>query len=444
MMKEDMNRYLEGAGLDGLLVLGPTSHNPAMSYFTGPVHVGWGALALRRGAPGVLYAGDMEREEAALTGYEFIPLDWPAYLRQAGDDPREATAIALEAVLQRTELTGRIQVVGLVDAGDTLATFRRLERRLPGLTVVEFDRAASPIHRMRATKDASEVERIRRMGQVTVEVVGRVADFLATQSARQGFLTDRRGKPVTVGDVKQRIDLWLMQLGAENPEGTIFAIGRDAGVPHNAGVAAMPIPVGQPIIFDIFPCEIGGGYFYDFTRTWCVGHAPEDVAAAHAEVVAAYDRALPLTRSGAMARDVQRAVCEFFEGRGHRTVMTDPQTREGYVHSIGHGLGLEVHEYPNFSLQHEPPDVLEAGHVVTIEPGLYYPERGFGVRVEDTLWIGPDGPQVLAPFPMDLILPLRRSRRAPAKSAPSKSTTKSTGRTKKAQPRPARRSRRGG
>jgi Xaa-Pro aminopeptidase len=442
-MKENLDRYLEEAGLDGLLVLGPTSHNPAMGYFTGPVHVGWGALALRRGARGVLYAGDMEREEVALTGYDFRPLDWPAYLREAGDDAREATAVALEAVLRQAEMAGRIQVVGLVDAGDTLATFRRLERRLPRLTVVEFDRAASPIHRMRATKDASELERIRRMGRVTVEVVGRVAEFLAAQSARQGFLTDRRGKPVTVGDVKQRIDLWLMQLGAENPEGTIFAIGRDAGVPHNAGVAAMPIPVGQPIIFDIFPCEIGGGYFYDFTRTWCVDHAPDNVAAAHAEVVQAYERALPLTRAGMRARDAQRAVCEYFEGRGHRTVLTDPQTRQGYVHTIGHGLGLEVHEVPNFSLLREPPDVLETGHVVTIEPGLYYPERGFGVRVEDTLWISPDGPQVLAPFPMDLVLPLRRSRRAPAKSAPRKSTAKSTGGAKKARPHPGRRTRLG-
>ena len=191
-MKEDLDRYLEEAGLDGLLVLGPTSHNPAMSYFTGPVHVGWGALALRRGAPGVLYANDMEREEVARTGYRYGLLDWAAYVRQAGRDQQETTAIALEAILRGADLTGRIQVVGLVDAGDTLATFRRLERRLPGLTVVEFDRAASPIHRARATKDAQEVERIRRIGDVTVEVVGRVADFLGTQSTRQGFLTDRQ------------------------------------------------------------------------------------------------------------------------------------------------------------------------------------------------------------------------------------------------------------
>jgi Xaa-Pro aminopeptidase len=439
MMKEDLDRYLEEAGVDGLLVLGPTTHNPTMAYFTGPVHVGWGALVLRRGAPGILYANDMEREEVARTGYRFGLLDWAACAKEAGNDPQETMAIALEKMLRQANMTGRIQVAGLVDAGDTLAQFRRLGRRLKRLSVVEFSPAHSPIHQARATKDGQEVERIRRMGQITVEVVGRVADFLTSHSARQGYLVDRDGRPLTIGDIKQRIDLWLMQLGAENPEGTIFAIGRDAGVPHNAGVAKMPIPLGQPIILDIFPCEVGGGYFYDFTRTWCLGHAPEAVAAAHADVVAAYDLALPLTRAGTTGGEVQRAVCEFFEGRRHKTVLTDPQTREGYVHSIGHGLGLEVHEHPSFRLLHQPPDVLQAGHVVTIEPGLYYPERGFGVRVEDTVWIGPDGPQVLAPYPMDLVLPLRRSRRVPAKRA----TTKRTGKKKEPKPRPVRRRRAG-
>ena len=439
-MKEDLDRYLEESDLDGLLVLGPTNHNPAMTYFTGLVHVGWGVLALRRGSTGTLYANDMEREEAARTGYRFAPLDWSAIFKEAGDDPQEAMAVALERILRHSGMSGRIQVAGISDAGDVISDFQRLERRMPGLTVVGFGRAASPIHRARAIKDPAEVARIRRMGEITLEVVGRVADFIALHSARQGFVTDRRGRPLTIGQVKRRINLWLMDLGAENPEGTIFAVGRDAGVPHNVGAAEMPIPVGVPIIFDIFPCELGGGYFYDFTRTWCVGHAPEAVAAAHADVVAAYDLALPLTRSGATGREVQRAVCEFFEGRRHKTVMTDPQTQEGFVHSIGHGLGLEVHEHPNFRLLHEPPDVLEAGHVVTIEPGLYYPERGFGVRVEDTLWIGPDGPQVLAPYPMDLVLPLRRSLRAPAKSPPSQSTRG----TKKAKPRPLRRTRGGG
>jgi Xaa-Pro aminopeptidase len=439
-MRSDLDRYLAEAGLDGLLVLGPAMHNPAMVYFTGPVNVGWGALALPAGRPGVLFAVDMEREEAARSGYRVGKLDWPTYAKEAGDDIQEAMPIALEHILRDAGVTGRIQIAGLVDAGETLGVFRRLVRRLPDLTVVDLEPAKSPLLRARVTKDAQEVERIRRMGEITVEVVGRVADFLSSHGERQGFLTDRQGHPLTIGDVKQRINLWLMQLEAENPEGTIFAIGRDAAIPHNVGEPKTPIAVGQPIIFDIFPCEVGGGYFYDFTRTWCLGHAPDAVAAAHAEVHEAYRLSLAQARAGAVARDVQRQVCEFFEERGHPTVLSKPQTQVGYVHSLGHGLGLEVHEPPSFRIPFEPPDVLEVGHVVTLEPGLYYPERGVAVRIEDTVWIGPDGPQVLAPYPMDLVLPLKRSRRAPAKGKVARRGTRST----KARARPVSRARRRG
>jgi Xaa-Pro aminopeptidase len=438
-MKSELDRYLREAELDGLLVVGSALHNPAMTYFTGPIHVGWGALALPRGGPGTLFAVDMEREEAARSGFRFAPLDWPSYAREAGGDAQETLPIALEHVLRETGLTGRIQLAGLDDAGTTVGVFRRLERRLPGLSIVDLDPAKSPLGRARVTKDQSEVERIRRMGEITVEVVGRVAEFLTTHVERQGFLTDRHGHPLTIGDVKRRINLWLMDLGAENPEGTIFAIGREAAVPHNVGDPKTPIPVGQPIIFDIYPCEAGGGYFYDFTRTWCLGHAPEAVTAAHAEVRQAYSMGLAGARPGAVARDLQRQVCEFFEAAGHPTVLSNPQTQVGYVHSLGHGLGLEIHEPPHFRLPFEPPDVLQVGHVVTIEPGLYYPERGLAVRIEDTVWVGPDGPQVLAPYPMDLLLPLKRSRRVAAKGKVGQRSTQAKAKRRAGRQAPCRR-----
>jgi Xaa-Pro aminopeptidase len=80
----------------------------------------------------------------------------------------------------------------------------------------------------------------------------------------------------------------------------------------------------------------------------------------------------------------------------------------GYTHSLGHGLGLHVHERPWFGKNATEKDRLVPGVVVTLEPGLYYPEKGFGVRLEDTLWIRPDGkPEVLAEYPLDLVLPIR-------------------------------------
>ena len=113
-----------------------------------------------------------------------------------------------------------------------------------------------------ATKEESEVARIRRMGQITTTVVGKVADTLSSQRVNNQMLVKTNGDPFTIGDVKNKINLWLAELGADNPQGVIFAQGRDAGVPHSTGDNDAPLRLGQTIVFDIFPCEAGGGYYY--------------------------------------------------------------------------------------------------------------------------------------------------------------------------------------
>jgi Xaa-Pro aminopeptidase len=213
---------------------------------------------------------------------------------------------------------------------------------------------------------------------------------------------------LTIADVKSRINLWLAEAGAENPEGTIFAIGRDAGVPHSSGNPADTLRLGQSIVFDIFPCEAGGGYFYDFTRTWSLGYATDELQALYEDVRSVYNRVMGELRYGAHCKDYQKLTCDLFEAQGHPTVQTNPQTQEGYVHSLGHGLGLHVHERPSFGANSPPDDVLAAGVVITVEPGLYYPERGMGVRLEDTVWVRPDGQfEILADYPLDLVLPVK-------------------------------------
>jgi Xaa-Pro aminopeptidase len=102
----------------------------------------------------------------------------------------------------------------------------------------------------------------------------------------------------------------------------------------------------------------------------------------------------------------QRRTCELFEAQGHPTVLNTPETESGYIHSVGHGLGLRVHERP-FSGSASKDRVLP-GSVFTIEPGLYYPERGMGVRLEDTYYASPnDGMVRLAEYPMELVIPVK-------------------------------------
>ena len=160
--------------------------------------------------------------------------------------------------------------------------------------------------------------------------------------------------------------------------------------------------MGKTIVFDLFPCEMGGGYFYDVTRTWCMGYAPEEVEDLHRQVLLAYADAEERIRAGMRANEIQPAVCGMFEAKGHPTIRSDPKTERGYVHLIGHGLGLNVHESPSFSIADTNRDVLQPGAVFTIEPGLYYPDRGMGVRLENTVWIRPDGAvEVIAPYPIE-------------------------------------------
>ena len=222
------------------------------------------------------------------------------------------------------------------------------------------------------------------------------------------MLVRKDGEPVTIGEIKRKINLWLGELGAENPEGTIFAIGRDSGIPHSIGTPEDPLQLGQTIVFDIYPCEHGGGYYYDFTRTWCLGYAPDETLAIYENVHTVYQQVFAELKWSQPCSYYQDLACKLFETQGHPTIKSDPKTQVGYVHGLGHGLGLHIHENPRFSLLSPDSMQLESGIVMTLEPGLYYPEKGIGVRLEDTLWFNPNGQiEVLAPYPMDLILPVK-------------------------------------
>jgi Xaa-Pro aminopeptidase len=410
-MKSDLDRIMQAEGIDVLLITGPAAHNPPMYYMTGGGHLSKCDLIKQRGEAPVLFCNDMERDEAAKTG--LAVRDYGEYklnelMKANNQDMVKAVSARYELMFKDLGITqGRVALFGKIDAGAAYAVYSTLAQSMPGLSFVGKMDDSLLLEAM-ATKDEHEIARIHKMGQVTTQVVGQVADFLTGQRVEHETLVTSDGKPLTIGDVKRRINLWLAERGAENPEGTIFAIGRDAGVPHSAGTDGDLLRLGQTIVFDIFPCEEGGGYFYDFTRTWCLGYAPDEAQKLYEDVKAIYTQIMSELKAGTFCPDYQQRTCDLFEARGHATVQSDPRTQSGYVHSLGHGVGLNIHERPWFGRHAAPSDKLEAGSVVTIEPGLYYPERGMGCRLEDTVWVRPDGAmQVLADYPLDLVLPVR-------------------------------------
>jgi Xaa-Pro aminopeptidase len=411
-MKSDLDRLMAENDLAALLVTGPSQHNPALYYFTGNVHLTQADLLIRRGAEPLLFHNPMERDEAAQTGFVTKSLgDYPLgdLLNKVNGNYLEAVVLRYQQMFMDAGLTsGRVVLYGKIDAGAAFAIFSALQRALPDLTIVG-EYANSLLLEAMATKDAAEAERIRRMGAITVAVVAQVADFLTSHRVKDGLLVKRDDNPLTIGEVKSRINVWLAERGAENPEGVIFAIGRDAGVPHSSGKDADLLRLGQTIVLDIFPCEMGGGYFYDLTRTWCLGYATDQVQAVYQDVLEVYQQLISEIQVNTRCSSLQERACDLFAARGHPTIQSDPKTDTGYTHSLGHGVGLNIHERPWFSKQATEKDRLAPGVVVTIEPGLYYPESGFGVRLENTLWVRPDGyMEVLAEYPMDLVLPVRR------------------------------------
>lgn len=406
-MKSDINQLMGEQDLDAILITGPAQHNPPMAYIAGKAHLTSADLIKKRDAEPVLFYNPMERDEAAKSGLQTKNLaDYrlDELMKQTKGDMLQAVILRYEKILRELDITtGRIGVYGKMDAGSSYSIFSGLNDKFPNLEFVGQLGDSMLLNAM-ATKDDTEVERIRQMGLITANVVAKTADFLTSHKQKNNHLVKNNGEPLLIGEVKRKINLWLAEAGAENPEGTIFAIGRDAGVPHSSGNADDILELGKSIIFDIFPCEAGGGYFYDFTRTWSLGYATDEVLSIYEDVHSVYLQIMSELELDANCYIYQDRTCELFEDQGHPTIKSDPQTQEGYVHSLGHGVGLYIHEYPRMSSNIKK-DRLAAGSIVTIEPGLYYPERGYGVRLEDTVWVRPDGEmEILAEFPLDLVL----------------------------------------
>jgi Xaa-Pro aminopeptidase len=415
-MKSDLDRLMGERGFDAVFVTGPSHNNPVMYYLVNGATVGEGTMLLKkRGEEPVLFVNLMERDEAAKSGLRIVDTgkyDFLSILREAEGNRLLASIKFREALFADMGVAGKVSLYGLGEQGRSLVFNNAFNAHQDTVEIVG-EYADTIFDAAWTTKDPEEVARIKRVGEKTMLVVGNTAEFLQSHRASNGVLVKSDGSPLTVADVKREIRRWLLEENIEDPEGVIFSIGRDAGVAHSSGEGADHISLGKTIVYDIFPREPGGGYFFDFTRTWCVGHAPANVEKAYVDVLDTFDTLMSEMKLGDLCRGHEARACDLLEARGHPTHRSHPKSPQGYYHSLGHGIGLNVHERPFFGIFEGNNDTLAPNSVVTVEPGVYYPDEpdggGFGIRIEDCVWMNPATSrfEALASFSKELVLPLK-------------------------------------
>jgi Xaa-Pro aminopeptidase len=408
-VKSDLDHLMVERNLDALLVMGDARANTIMNYLTNGAHLENALVVKRRNGPMTLIHGAMERDNATATGLALVNRDttYNAYemLKKHDGDRLAARVDTIFQVIGDQQLHGRLGVYGMVDAGEAFAVLTRLQQLVDGELVGEYGDTLFTLARQ--TKDNVEIAEMAEAGRLTCQVVAETQEFIQSCQVRNEVVLRRDGEPLTIGDVKAFIRQRQMQHGLREDHGCIFSQGRDAAVPHNAGDSAIPLHLGQSIIFDIFPMR-ASGYFHDMTRTWSLGYATDEVMQAWEQCKTIFDRVLADLAVGKPCRDFQVMTCEFFEQHGHKTPLNHPGTQEGYVHGLGHGLGLDIHEEPRLSHATGNDTLLQPGHVFSVEPGLYYQDRGYGVRIEDTVALTETGELInLTNYPYDLVLPMR-------------------------------------
>ena len=247
-----------------------------------------------------------------------------------------------------------------------------------------------PFYERRVVKTAEEIHHIEATQRATEEAVAAAHDTLrrATIKGDQLWLD---GMPLTSERIKKLINVKLMECECV-AQHTIVAGGEQACDPHDEGSG--PLPAHRSIIFDVFPRSAASRYFADMSRTVVRGKPSIELKKLYQTVKDAQEEAITKVKDGADGMRIHQGICERFEKAGYKTGLVNGRM-QGYFHGTGHGVGLDIHEAPRIS---RTGSLLQEGHVVTVEPGLYYPGLG-AVRIEDMVLVTKDGCRNLTNFP---------------------------------------------
>ncbi len=323
-------------------------------------------LFVQVGARRLMVMSDLEMDRARSQARVDRVLSWSKVakrLEAAGERP---TVAAVTARVLRDLGVRRVTVPRTFSLGLAM----ELDER-----GVRLDLGPDPFWPERAIKTPAEVRAIQQ-AQRSAEA-GLEAGIAALKSCRigrDGYLR-RDGRRFTAEDLRAAVNTRIMAEGCV-PSHTICAPGDQAVDPHEEGHG--PIRAHIPVVMDIFPRSEKTGYFGDLTRTVVRGRASHRLHEVYAVVHEGVRLGHARLRDGVDGQAIHREIQALFTRQGYKTGVKQGRM-QGFFHGTGHGVGLEIHEAPSISTR---PSILRAGHVVTVEPGLYYLGLG-GVRIED-------------------------------------------------------------
>jgi Xaa-Pro aminopeptidase len=376
------------------LLFGDTLRSPELRHEV-PVAIGDPFLYVERDGRriAVLWAMEIDRTRAAVNGtLELVPIDefgWDEVVSKAASQDEaqhELVARVCERLDVQEALVPATFPLGLADA----LRGRGVTLRVDG---PEFERR-------RRVKNEAELAGIRRAQSATDAALAAIAELLraAEVDGSGGLLLD--GRPLTSERLRRRAEETLSELDAVGEELVIASHGAQSADGHEMGSG--PVRAGEPIVVDIFPRDRASGCYADTTRTFCVGNPPAELTTYHGLCMQALDQVVAAARPGVTGRELHRIACAVFDEGGYATQLTKEPGEpllDGFFHSLGHGVGLEIHEAPALGRGGDSP--LVAGDVIAIEPGCY--RRGFGgCRVEDLVLVTDDGVETLTNYPYDL------------------------------------------
>ena len=339
-------------------------------------------LFVQKGSRRYLVMSDLEIDRARKQARVDRVLSWSRFAKAVEDKGRPATPAAVIAAVLHDLGLKRLDVPKSFSLG--------LAMDLDALGI-RLSLGPDPFWPERELKRADEVRAIQ--AALRAAEAGLQAGIEALRSCRiapDGWLR-RDGRRFTAEDLRAAVNTRIMADGCL-PAHTICAPGDQAVDPHEEGHG--PIRAHTPVVMDIFPRSERSGYFGDLTRTVVRGRASfrlhEVYALVHAGVRLGHRR----VRDGADGQAIHAEIQALFERQGYKTGVRDGRM-QGFFHGTGHGLGLQIHEPPSIGKR---PSILRAGHVVTVEPGLYYLGLG-GVRIEDVALVTRTGSRNLTQVP---------------------------------------------